>query len=170
VNLADARRFKDSPDPRVAAAARRRIDARRKAKAQRRKRPARAPGLSREERRAQDDARELAGKAAAMKRSEDPPGRPRCEDTTAGRRCSEDGHDADHVLGGTHKKEMEALPNGEGFQVKCRTHHDLKHGPAKRTALLEAEEHALRIGSRGLLRHVEAAIRRYEAKHAGRTP
>lgn len=141
-------------------------DAKRRAKAARRARTARAAGPSREERRAADDARELAGKAAAMSRSRCPLlGGPRCEDHTAGRRCAEAATDADHVLGGRWKKDMEELPNGEGFQAKCRTHHDIKHGPAKRAALLEAKEHAIRIGSRGLLRHVEAAIARYEAKH-----
>lgn len=140
--------------------------ARRRAKAAKRARPARAAGKTAAERRAEDDARELAGKAAAMARSKCPLlGGPRCEDHTSGRRCAEAATDADHVLGGRHKAEMEALPNGEGFQAKCRFHHDLKHGPARAAALAEAKEHAIRIGSRGLLRHVEAAIARYEAKH-----
>jgi hypothetical protein len=165
VTLAEARRFEDSPDPDVRAKARGVIAAHDARKRRVRGKRGLAPGVSREARRAEDDARELAGKAAAKKRSEDPPGRPRCEDFTSGRRCVEDATDADHVLGGRWKKDMEELPNGEGFQAKCRTHHELKHGPAKRTALLEAKEHAIRIGSRGLLRHVELAVARYAAKH-----
>lgn len=121
----------------------------------------RAPGPTREERRAAADARELAGKAAARVRSGG-----RCEWHEGGRRCGDTGTERDHVLGGRWKKEMEALPNGEGLQDLCHDHHQVvKHGPDRLGALRQAKEHAIRIRSRGPLRHVEDAIARYHARH-----
>lgn len=126
----------------------------------------RAPGATRAERKAGADALELAGKIAARARAKGGELDPRCEWYTNGSRCGCYGSDADHVLGGRWKSDMEALPNGEGFQILCRTHHDIeKHNGAKMPALLQAEEHAIRIGSPGLLRLVKAAIARFNAKH-----
>jgi hypothetical protein len=118
------------------------------------------PGKTRAERRAEADAIEAKGKAAARVRSGGI-----CEWHTDGTRCAAPATDGDHVLGGQWKRDMEALPNGEGFMDLCRFHHEDKHGPGKPESLAVAREHALRIGARGLLRHVEAAVRRYEAKH-----
>jgi hypothetical protein len=113
-----------------------------------------------------EDAREKEGKAAAMKRAEDPPGKPRCEFYEDGKRCFETATDAHHCLGGVHKEEMEALPNGEGFQAGCRNHHEIiGHSSSRLVAVSQAKEHAVRIGSKGLLRHVEAALALYEGKH-----
>lgn len=124
----------------------------------------RAPGATKEQRKLTQDEIEAAGKIAARHRAEQD-GSPRCEWFTDGKRCTSYGTDCDHVLGGRWKSDMEALPNGEGFQVECRTHHDLKHGPGKAGHLAQAKEHAIRIGSRGLRRHVEDAIARFNAKH-----
>jgi hypothetical protein len=123
------------------------------------------PGRSREERRAEEDSIEAKGKKAAKARAGGI-----CEWHTFGRRCHAEGTDADHVLGGRWKSDMEALPNGEGFMWECRFHHDIKHGPGKPESLAVAKEHALRIGSKGLLRHVELAAARFEARNRPSIP
>jgi hypothetical protein len=126
------------------------------------------PGKSREERRAAADALEDAGKAAARARSAGSTiaGVRRCEWHENGQRCGSVAAEVDHVLGGRWKKDMEELPAGEGFQDLCTPHHQItKHGPDKLGALAQAKEHAIRIRSRGLLRHVEDAIARYHARH-----
>jgi hypothetical protein len=125
------------------------------------------PGATKAQRKLTKDESEAAGKIAARRRAEQE-GSPRCEWFTDGVRCTAYGTDCDHVLGGRWKSDMEALPNGEGFQVECRTHHDLKHGPGKEGHLAQAKEHAIRIGSRGLKRHIEAALARFKAKHPER--
>jgi hypothetical protein len=90
----------------------------------------------------------------------------RCEwiGLVSGTRCTALADDPDHVLGGRFRKECEAL-GAEGLQCLCRGHHDYKHGPDRQGALDQAKEHALRHGYRRLLRLVEQAIARYEAKH-----
>lgn len=140
-------------------------EASKKARAVSRALPAKvSPGTSRPERRQIEERTEASGKMAARKRAE-VDGSPRCEWFTNGVRCTGYGTDADHVLGGSHKKEMEALPNGEGFQVECRTHHQLKHGPGKAGHLAQAREHAIRVGSRGLLRLATKATALHNGKH-----
>jgi hypothetical protein len=126
------------------------------------------PGKSREERRAAEDALEEKGKAAARERSaaSTVAGVRRCEWHELGQRCGAVAAEVDHVLGGRWKKDMEALPNGEGFQDLCSPHHQVtKHGPDRLGALHQAKEHAIRIRSRGLLRHIEDALARYHARH-----
>lgn len=125
-----------------------------------------APGKTRAERDRAADANERTGKDAAYERAKTVHGLPQCEWYVDGKRCFDNGTEADHVLGGRWKKDMEMLPNGEGYQVMCHLHHQIeKHGGPKMPALLQAKEHAIRIGSPGLLRHVEKAIYRYNAKH-----
>ncbi len=154
----------------LAREAKRQVEERRRAAARRRPKRGLAPGRAREDRRAAEDAREGAGKVAAMKRARArASGLPRCEWHENGQRCGMIATDSDHVLGGVHKREMEALPNGDGFMALCAPHHRItKHGPDRAGALAQAKEHAIRLGARGLLRFVEAAIRRYEAKHPRR--
>ena len=124
-----------------------------------------APGKDRDERKRIEDSREAAGKAAAMKRSEDFPEKPRCEVWDDGMRCVESAVDAHHSLGGTHKKEMEAL-GGEGFIASCRGHHALLfHGSLRVAALAEVKEHALRHGFKRLLGYVEKARALHDGKH-----
>jgi hypothetical protein len=122
------------------------------------------PGKTKAERKKTRAEIEAEGKRAARARAEQE-GAPRCEWFTDGVRCPSYGSDCDHVLGGTHKGEMEDLPNGEGFQVECRTHHALKHGPGKDGHLAQAREHAIRIGSRALRKLVEKATALHEGKH-----
>jgi hypothetical protein len=127
-------------------------------------------GPTRKDRRSAEDAREATGKVAALIRSHDSDaGYNRCEVYESGQRCLSLVSDCHHAVGGRWKRECEALPNGDGFVACCRPHHDhLFHGPDRLGALRQAEEHALRIGSRGLMRLVDAAIQRYEAKHPRR--
>jgi hypothetical protein len=127
------------------------------------------PGKTKAERKMTRDEIEAEGKRAARARAEQD-GAPRCEWFTDGIRCTSYGSDCDHVLGGIHKGEMEDLPNGEGFQVECRTHHNLKHGPGKDGHLAQAREHAIRIGSRALRKLVERATALHEGKHGRVTP
>lgn len=128
-----------------------------------------APGKSRAERQAEDDAREADGKAAAMKRSEDFASKPRCEVYDGNSRCVETATEADHVLGGSNKEDMEALPNGEGFEAMCHTHHVLKTGnvPTGLVWLKQAKDHALRVGAKRLLPFIDRALAKYEGKHGG---
>jgi hypothetical protein len=79
-------------------------------------------------------------------------------------RCPSEANDPDHVIGGRFRKDCEAL-GAEGLECLCRTHHDVKHGPGRGGALEQAKAHALRHGYRRLLRLIEQAIARHEAKH-----
>jgi hypothetical protein len=141
-------------------------EARREAERSRKAKRGRAPGLSPAERAELADAIERLGKAAAMKRAEDLPGVPRCEWRTNGQRCSDYATEAHHVLGGRWKPDVEALPNGEGYMALCRTHHQLNaHGAERLEALVQTKEHAIRVRSMKLLRLVEKALARWEARH-----
>jgi hypothetical protein len=125
------------------------------------------PGVSRDERRRIEDSREDAGKAAAMERAKDFSGLPRCEVWDGkGLRCLHTATDADHVLGGSRKPDMEQI-GGEGFQSMCRAHHDLKttNTPTGKFWLDQAMEHALRVGAKRLVPHLDRALAKYEGKH-----
>lgn len=91
---------------------------------------------------------------------------PRCEEYTNGKRCTEEGVDPDHVLGGAYRQECERL-GSDGLMIRCRAHHEQKHAnlPSRAYQLNQAKEHAIRIGSRSLLALVEKAIARNEMKH-----
>jgi hypothetical protein len=166
VTTSEAKRYSKSSDPAVRETALRVLAANKRSKALRASRRSRATGPTKAERKAAEDAREALGKAAAMERSKDFSGLPRCEVWDAkGLRCLETATDAHHALGGTHKKEMEAL-GGEGFIAECRLHHEgLSHGAARALALQFAEEHALRNGFKRLLKYVDKAKALHEGKH-----
>jgi len=93
-----------------------------------------------------------------------------CEVYERAVRCTSNGVDPDHVLGGASRKECERL-GAEGLQVMCRHHHDIKtvNSPTGRYWLEQAKAHALRIGARRLLPLVERALAKYDAKHGGNT-
>lgn len=150
----------------------RQAEAKRRAKAARKGRAARAPGLSVEERRAEADAIESRGKAAAYHRA----GRlleadgterlpARCEYVDRGTLCGERGIAADHVIGGAGKSDMESI-GAEGFQILCLVHNHLKtvNSPSRAFWLDEAEEHAIRIGARRLLPFIARARAKLEGK------
>jgi predicted transcriptional regulator len=139
------------------------------------RRPAkvRAPGVTKELREAAEAAFYAVERGLAFARAGrvvDERGnvkRPaRCEVHTNGQRCSLEGVDPDHVLGGAYKSDCEAL-GAEGLEIMCRVHHDMKtaNSPSRFLWLDQAKEHAIRIGAKRLLQLVEKAIARHEAKH-----
>lgn len=161
MNRALRQALEASPQGRALLAAQEQEKRDRRARAKALRKRGRAPGPTRERRRAEDDARELAGKAAAMRRAGG-----RCEVHEKGARCDASATDAHHAIGGRWKRDVESLPNGEGFIAACRLHHDLLlHGPDRAGAIHQAWEHAIRVGSRCLRRLVDAAAARYHAKH-----
>jgi hypothetical protein len=134
------------------------------------------PGKSREERRAEEDAAEAKGKAAAYARAGrtlDREGRVDrdawCEYVDRGARCAHVGVAADHVIGGAHKGDMEGI-GAEGFQILCVVHNDLKtrNAPSRSFWLDQAEEHALRVGARRLLFFIGRARAKLEGKRLGK--
>lgn len=86
-----------------------------------------------------------------------------------GKRCTAEGIDPDHALGGAYRSECERL-GAEGLIVACRQHHDQKHAntPTRRYWLGQLLGHGLRIRSRRLLALVEKAIARDEARNSAR--
>jgi hypothetical protein len=177
VNLRDARRYEKSTDPAVRAEARRVLDARdeRRARSRILGRRKRAPGLSREDRAALDDAAERQAKHDAYARAGrtfHPSGEVRtlatCECVSRGVRCREPGVAADHVIGGSSKSDMERI-GADGFQILCVQHNHLKtvNSPTRAFWLDEAEEHALRVGARRLLPFIARARAKLEGKRRG---
>jgi len=167
MTTSDAKRFEHSPDPQVREHAKRVLAAAKRRKELHKTRRSRAPGPTRADRKAAEDAREALGKAAAMERSRDFSGIARCEVWDAdGRRCLETATDADHVCGGAQKRDMERI-GGEGFQAMCRRHHGLKtnNTPTARVWLEQAMEHALRIGAKKLFPFLDRAMAKYQGKH-----
>lgn len=130
------------------------------------------PGPSRKAKRDEAEAVESAAKGDAFTRA----GRvfgadgsvfrhARCEYRSGAICCYSTGTDADHIIGGASKRDMERL-GAEGFQVFCRAHHDLKtaNSPTRVFWLDVAEEHALRVGARKLLPFIARARAKLEGK------
>jgi hypothetical protein len=141
--------------------------ARRSRRQRQKDRPPRAPGKTKEDRIAKAYEFYKVERAKAFLRSEDPAGKPRCEEFTDGKRCCETGTDPDHALEGASRKECERL-GAEGLIVRCRTHHDLKTAnvPTRGYHLANMKEHAIRYGYKRLLALLDKAIAKYAGKRS----